>query len=508
MTRARARSRVRRCSSRTPNGKVVPVHRRVRRPRLHPVRDHRPRTPAWTVAAELRPAAQPRHGTVLPVTRAEYDRLTRRPAAGRRQRGRRDPALRLHGCRRHGRAPTARATATTARSSAAPPGSGDALTFDGTDDYVDLPDHLLTGVDDVTRRSRGEDRPLAVGLVLHLRPRQHRRSRCRQRLPVHDRQQRLPHRHRDRATGRRSRTSNSGSALPRGKWKHLTYTLEGDDRPAVPRRRRGRQEHGRDARPRRHRRRAAPSPTTSAARSTTPTRASAASSASSRSTTGRCSPSEVLTRSGNTASARRRDARRPRALKVAPIVDADRTHRRPPGRSGHRCHGARRRSSTPPTGVTASPASGTPVDLSEPVHVHAHGARRRDGDVDDAGARDEQPCTAGPVRRPEHRGVRRHVLHLRDHRRLRRLGRQGVLRLEVEGPRRLGALGRALPDARRRERRRALGDRERVGADRSSSATASTTSTSAATTRPSTARRSASRSPTAPRVRSSRSRRR
>ena len=41
------------------------------------------------------------------------------------------------------------------------------------------------------------------------------------------------------------------------------------------------------------------------------------------------------------------------------------------------------------------------------------------------------PRAAGSLRRPQHRGVRRDLLHLRDHGRHSRLGRQGLLRLEV-----------------------------------------------------------------------------
>ena len=116
-------------------------------------------------------------------------------------------------------------------------------------------------------------------------------------------------------------------------------------------------------------------------------------------------------------------------------------------------------------GVTVSPASGTVVDLTQPVTYTLTAPGGHDHDVDDEGDRRQQPRAARPLRRSEHRGLRRHVLHLRDLRRLRRLGRQGVLRLELEEPRGLGALGRAVPDPRRCERQRAVGDGQRLGAD-------------------------------------------
>ena len=56
-------------------GEVVPVHRRVRRPRLHPVRKHQPGNADWKLSDQLRAARAPRHGTVLPVTRTELERL-------------------------------------------------------------------------------------------------------------------------------------------------------------------------------------------------------------------------------------------------------------------------------------------------------------------------------------------------------------------------------------------------------------------------------------------------
>ena len=58
-------------------GQVVPVHRRVRRARLRAVRDHRPRRGRFTMSTGYDLPAHPRHGTVLPVTKAELDRLRR-----------------------------------------------------------------------------------------------------------------------------------------------------------------------------------------------------------------------------------------------------------------------------------------------------------------------------------------------------------------------------------------------------------------------------------------------
>ena len=55
---------------------LVPVHRRVRRPRLRAVRVHRPRVRRVAdPVSDYELPARPRHGTVLPVTKAELDRV-------------------------------------------------------------------------------------------------------------------------------------------------------------------------------------------------------------------------------------------------------------------------------------------------------------------------------------------------------------------------------------------------------------------------------------------------
>ncbi len=220
------------------------------------------------------------------------------------------------------------------------------------------------------------------------------------------------------------------------------------------------------------------------------------------------SQAEVLANAGVEDQLLEVSLTQPEALKVAPIVDARRAQRRAPGRQGHRRDRARadvldRRGRD----RVAGERHDRRPERAGGVHPHRRRRATRSSWTIEARVVNS-PVLPGPVRRPEHRGVRRHVLHLRHHRRLPRLGRQGVLRLEVEEPRRLGALGRAVPHARRRERQRAVGDRQRVGADDHRARREVLLLLLAVTTRPTTARRSASPWRTAPRGRSSRSRRR
>ena len=254
----------------------------------------------------------------------------------------------------------------------------------------------------------------------------------------------------------------SGSALPRGAWKTLTYTLEdgtatlyldgvqvgeNTDVTIEP----GDIGGGRTTanyigRSLLHRRQ----------------RTSRARCATSASTTARCPRDRGRRRSAPTHRAS--PAWSSPSLKVPAVIDAAaRTVVLPV---------------TPGTDLTAlapafQPSSASTVSperhgRGRPTEPEASRSRRQDGIEPEwtvQRRRDALPGAAGAVRRPEHRAVRRQLLHLRDDRRLRRLGRQGVLRLEVDEPRRLGALGRAVPDARRRERQRAVGDRQRLGAD-------------------------------------------
>jgi len=56
-------------------GKVLPVGRWVRWPRLHPAGKHQPGEPGLEAIHQLRAAARTAPGTVPPVTRTELERL-------------------------------------------------------------------------------------------------------------------------------------------------------------------------------------------------------------------------------------------------------------------------------------------------------------------------------------------------------------------------------------------------------------------------------------------------
>ncbi|GAB2628415.1 family 43 glycosylhydrolase [Streptomyces capparidis] len=101
----------------------------------------------WTMSDDYRLPASPRHGTVLPVTKAEYDRLLAKwgvPPVRADENGLvghwplKGSAADVSGHGYHGTA------------SGDVSFSGDALTFGGTDGHVRLPDNMLSGVDAVT----------------------------------------------------------------------------------------------------------------------------------------------------------------------------------------------------------------------------------------------------------------------------------------------------------------------------------------------------------------------
>ncbi|MBT2499326.1 family 43 glycosylhydrolase [Agromyces sp. ISL-38] len=322
-------------------------------------------TPDWKVAANYDLPASPRHGTVLPVTAAELERLTAGPPPVEANED--GEILRYDFT-------DAAGTVVTDRSGNGHDGTivggaawqGDALTFDGTDDYVDLPDHLLTGVQDVTVEAEVKISPSQSGSYFLYGFGNTDASGVGQgylfttgnsayRTGI--------------ASGNWTTEQNvsSGSALPRDKWVHLTYTLEGTtarlylDGVEVARNTGvtldpgdlgggstlanylGRSLYNADPRFRGQFREFA-----------LYNRA--------------LSPGEVLTRSGNTGALAGVTLADPSQLKVAPIVDAAaRTVVFPvvPGTDVAAL--------TPvfdtADGVTASPASGDTVDLGEPLVV-------------------------------------------------------------------------------------------------------------------------------------------
>ena len=321
--------------------------------------------PSWAVASDYDLPASPRHGTVIPVTAAELERLTAGPPpVDANEDG---EILRYDFT-------DAAGTVVADRSGNGYDGTivggaawqGDALTFDGTDDYVDLPDHLLTGVEDVTVEAEVKISPTQSGSYFIYGFGNTDASGVGQgylfttgnsayRTGI--------------ASGNWTTEQNvsSGSALPRDKWVHLTYTLSGTtgrlylDGVEVARNTGvtldpgdlgggstianylGRSLYNADPRFRGQFREFA-----------LYNRA--------------LSPTEVLTRSGNTAALAGVTLADPAQLKVAPIVDAAaRTVVFPviPGTDVAAL--------TPvfdtADGVTASPASGDTVDLSEPVQL-------------------------------------------------------------------------------------------------------------------------------------------
>ena len=202
----------------TSGSQVLPLRRRVRRPRLHPARHRRPREPELARARRLQPARQPaprhRHPgdpgrarprcglggpePPAPVEADENGLVAHYPltsAAPRRPTQR--PRLRRHRQRGRVAGPTARST------------------LGGTNGHVKLPDNMMTGLDAITVSTGGVGRPEPADAVLHLGPGQHRRGRDRQRLPVHHRQQ-LPGLDRRRQLDDRADRRDLQRAAPRG----------------------------------------------------------------------------------------------------------------------------------------------------------------------------------------------------------------------------------------------------------------------------------------------------
>ncbi|WP_446219409.1 family 43 glycosylhydrolase [Micromonospora sp. IBHARD004] len=97
--------------------------------------------------------AHPRHGTVLPVTKAELDRLRQGPSPTPATRKGVIADYHLAG----GSGTTVADSSGNGRDATIHGGvtrGSDAMTFDGTDGYVDLPDNLLTGLSDVSVSAR------------------------------------------------------------------------------------------------------------------------------------------------------------------------------------------------------------------------------------------------------------------------------------------------------------------------------------------------------------------
>jgi hypothetical protein len=110
-------------------------------------------SPNWQIPAEYRLPAKPRHGTVLPVSKSELERLRKGPPPARATKkgvvvdydltGGAGPVVADRSG--NGRAATVHGDVTR---------SSDGLVFGGTDGYVHLPDNLVTGLDEITVSAR------------------------------------------------------------------------------------------------------------------------------------------------------------------------------------------------------------------------------------------------------------------------------------------------------------------------------------------------------------------
>lgn len=322
--------------------------------------------PDWAVSAQYDLPASPRHGTVIPVTAAELERLHSGPPPVESNED--GEIVRYDFTDGSGTVLADRSgngKDATVVGGATWQGGG-ALRLDGSDDYVDLPDHLLTGVEDVTVEAEVRIDPaqsgsyflyglgntdasgVGNGYLFTTGNSAYRTSL---------------------ASGNwtTEQTVNAGTALPRDRWVHLTYTLEGTtatlylDGVQVARNANatldpgdigggstfanylGRSMYNADARFRGEFREFA-----------LYDRA--------------LSPSEVLTRSGNTAALAGVSLSDPDALKIDPIVNASARSVVFPVVPGTDVAALAPVFDTA-DGVTASPASGSAVDLSEPVEV-------------------------------------------------------------------------------------------------------------------------------------------
>ncbi|WP_448003084.1 family 43 glycosylhydrolase [Agromyces bauzanensis] len=181
--------------------------------------------PNWSVSPQYDLPASPRHGTVIPVTAAELAAFAAGP-----------PPVAANEDGEILRYDFTDATGTVVadRSGNGYDGTivggaawqqGGSLRFDGTDDYVDLPDHILTGVEDFTVEAEVKVDPAQSGSYFIYGLGNTDASGVGNGYFF--------------TTGNNYRTSiasgnwsteqtvNAGTALPRDRWAHLTYTLEG-----------------------------------------------------------------------------------------------------------------------------------------------------------------------------------------------------------------------------------------------------------------------------------------
>ncbi|WP_456283941.1 family 43 glycosylhydrolase [Microbacterium sp. JZ101] len=179
----------------------------------------------WSVAPEYDLPASPRHGTVIPVTAAELAGLY----AGK------DPvSSNAEGeVVRYDFSDGAGATLTDVSGNgrdAAIHGAtwtDGALHFDGVDDYVDLPDDLLAGLDDITVDADVWVDPAQSGsyFIWGLGTTDAAGAGRGYLFTTGDSAYRTSITTR---TYTDEQTVRHGSPLPRGRWAHLTYTLEGE----------------------------------------------------------------------------------------------------------------------------------------------------------------------------------------------------------------------------------------------------------------------------------------
>ncbi|GAA4192665.1 hypothetical protein GCM10022219_13330 [Microbacterium oryzae] len=179
----------------------------------------------WSVAPEYDLPASPRHGTVIPVTAAELAGLY----AGKEPISSNEDGEVLRYDFSDGAGATLKDVSGNGRDATVNGATwaDGALRFDGTDDYVDLPDDVLAGLEDITVDADVWVDPAQSGnyFIWGLgntdaagagRGYLFTTGNSAYRTSI--------------TTGTYSseQTVSQGAALPRGRWAHLTYTLQGD----------------------------------------------------------------------------------------------------------------------------------------------------------------------------------------------------------------------------------------------------------------------------------------
>jgi large repetitive protein len=182
-------------------------------------------TGGWTVASGYDLPASPRHGTVIPVTAEELAGLYegRAPISSNEN----GEVVRYDFSDGEGTTLTDMSGNGRDATINGATWSDGALTFDGTDDYVDLPDDLMAGLTDIsvdadvwvdTTQSGNyfiwglgntDAAGAGRGYLFATGNGSYRTSIT-------------------ASTYTSEQTASSGSALPRGRWAHLTYTLQGE----------------------------------------------------------------------------------------------------------------------------------------------------------------------------------------------------------------------------------------------------------------------------------------